>query len=147
MLRTKVQSDMVYIRQIKTLKLPFKFCTMHQMTEDITLLDSRATKNFVDETVWKELNIGQIKLGKALTVHNVDGTKNKQGKIEYYCILKIQYQSRVVRMHFFLTGLREDHFILGYPFLFIFNPDVDWRTARLKGGPVYLKTIGFKRVQ
>ena len=101
------------------------------MTEDITLLDSRATKNFVDETVWKELNIGQIKLGK----------------IKYYWILKIQYQSRVVRMHFFLTGLREDHFILGYPFLFIFNPDVDWRTARLKGGPVYLKTIGFKRVQ
>ena len=89
MLRTKVQSDTVYIRQIKTLKLPFKFHTMHQMTKDVALLDSRATKNFIDETVWKELNIGQIKLGKSLTVHNVDSTENKQGKIKYYYILKI----------------------------------------------------------
>ncbi len=128
-LRTKVQLDMVYIRQIKTLKLPFKFCTVHQTTKDITLLDSGATKNFIDKTIWKELNIGQIKLGK----------------IKYYWILKIQYQSRVMRMCFFLTRLGEDHFILGYPFLFIFNPDVDWRTIRLKGGPVHLKVIGFKR--
>jgi len=48
-------------------------------------------------------------------------------------------------MCFFLTGLGEDHFILRYPFLFVFNPDIDWRTTRLKGGPVHLKTIGFKR--
>ncbi len=80
---------MVYIRQIKTLKLPFKFCNVHQMTKDVALLDSRATKNFIDETIWKELNIGQIKLGKFLTMNNVDSTENKQGKIKYYCILKI----------------------------------------------------------
>ncbi len=46
-------------------------------------------------------------------------------------------------MRFFLTGLGNDHFILGYPFLFAFNPAVDWRAGQLTRGLVWLETIQF----
>ena len=44
-------------------------------------------------------------------------------------------------MCFYLTSLGTDRFILGYPFLFVFNLDIDWRAARLKGGAVDVETI------
>ena len=39
--------------------------------------------------------------------------------------------------------LGKDCFILGYPFLFTFNPEVDWRAAKLKGGLIMLETVRF----
>jgi hypothetical protein len=75
-LRTKRKSRIVYIRQIKTLNLPFQFHTVQQTTEDVALLDSRATKNFLDKEVWKTLKIGHFRLSQPLTVNNIDGTEN-----------------------------------------------------------------------
>ena len=80
-------------------------------------------------------------------VNNVDGTKNRQGKIKYYCWLKVLYQKKIMWMKFYLTNLGKDWFILGYPFLFAFNPDVDWRRVILKGGEVGLEAIGFQQAQ
>jgi len=56
--RTKGLSDTVYIRRLKTLNLLFQFRAVHQMTDEIALLDSRATENFIDEGEWRKLNIG-----------------------------------------------------------------------------------------
>jgi len=50
-------------------------------------------------------------------------------------------------MKFFLTNLGRDRFISGYPFLFAFNPEIDWKAAKLKGGNVRLEAIGFRRAQ
>jgi len=98
---------------------------MHQMTREVALLDSGATKNFLDEDVWRRLKIGRFKLSQLLTIHNVDRIENRKGKIKYYCWLKICHQGQMAQMCFFLTGLGNNHFILGYPFLFAFNPAVD----------------------
>jgi hypothetical protein len=46
-------------------------------------------------------------------------------------------------MKFYLTSLGGDCFILGYPFLYVFNLGVDWCVAKLHGGPVWMETIGF----
>jgi len=51
--RTKNQVDMVYIRRIKMMSIPFKFHTMRQTTNEVALLDSGVTKNFLDEEVWR----------------------------------------------------------------------------------------------
>jgi len=51
--RTKNQVDMVYIRRIKMMSIPFKFRTMRQTTNEVALLDSGVTKNFLDEEVWR----------------------------------------------------------------------------------------------
>ncbi len=50
-------------------------------------------------------------------------------------------------MKFYLTSLGDDSFILGYPFLYAFNPNVDWRRAKLHGGPIQLETIGFRKAE
>ena len=141
--RIHEEPDTVYIQRIKTMNLPFQFYTVHQVTNEKALLDSGAMENFLNEQVWKTLNIRCFKLKRPLTVHNMDGTENCQGKITHCCWLKIHYQNQTSRMHFFLTNLGKDRFILGYPFLFAFNPEVDWRAAKLKGGPVELEMIGF----
>jgi hypothetical protein len=101
----------------------------------------------LDKEVWKTLKIGCFQLSQPLTVNNIDSTENRQGKIEYYCWIKVHYQGKMMRMPFFLTNLGRDRFILGYPFLFTFNPEVDWRKAVLKGGEVHLETVGFRWAQ
>jgi hypothetical protein len=108
-----------------------KFNTVQKLTKETALLDSGAIENFLDEEVWKQLQIGRTRLPRPLTIHNVDGMENQMGKIDFYYWLKVIHQKQVARMRFYLTGLREDCFILGYPFLYFFNPDVDWRGAKL----------------
>ena len=81
----------MYIKRIKTMNIPFKFHTVQKATNKKALLDSGATENFVDKEVWSRLKIGRFRLQQPLTVHNVDGTKNCTGKIEFYCWLKVHY--------------------------------------------------------
>ena len=77
------------------MNVPFPFYTVHKTTKEHALLDSGVTENFLDESVWKELKIGCFKLLRLLTVHNVDGTENRQGKVEYCCWIKIYYQDQM----------------------------------------------------
>jgi len=82
----------VYIRRIKTMNVPFEFYTVQKTTDKLALLNSRATENFINERIWERLHIGWFKLPTPLTIHNIDGTENHKGKIEFYCWLKISHQ-------------------------------------------------------
>jgi hypothetical protein len=99
----------------------------------MALLDSGATKNFIDEVIWKKKNIRRFRLPIPLTVHNIDRTENCTGKIEFFCWLKIHHQGWMVCIRFYLTSLRGDNFIFRYPFLFAINLVVNWRRAKLLG--------------
>ena len=129
------------------MSIPFEFRTVRKTTDERALLDSGATENFLDENVWRRLQIGRIKLPCPLTVHNVDGTENRTGKIEFYCWFKIYYQNCMAHMKFYLTSLGNDDFILGYPFLYVFNPGVDWRVAKLLGGSVRFESVPFRQAE
>src|SRR5579864_9735557 len=48
-------------------------------------------------------------------------------------------------MRFYLTSLGKDRFIFGYPFLYAFNPQFDWRSGNMLGPKTQLQTIGFKQ--
>jgi hypothetical protein len=48
-------------------------------------------------------------------------------------------------MQFYLTGIGKDHFILGYPFLLTFNPQIDWQKGQIVGLETKILTIGFKQ--
>jgi hypothetical protein len=125
-LKARISNNTVYIRRLKTMNILFEFNTVQKTTNELALLDSGATENFLDKEVWRRLQIRRIRLPNVLTVHNVDGTKNRTRKIEFYCWLKIYYQRRMARMQFYHTSLGGDSFILGYPFLYIFNPAINW---------------------
>jgi hypothetical protein len=73
------------------MNIPFELNTVQKTTDEMALLDSGATENFLDESMWEQLQIERVKLPVPLMVHNVDGTENRQGKIEFYSWLKIYY--------------------------------------------------------
>jgi hypothetical protein len=79
----------MYIRKLSTLNMNVSFRTSQSKADKSALIDSGATDNFIDEETWKRLGIGKKELARPVTVHNVDGTENKQGKITHYCWLRI----------------------------------------------------------
>jgi hypothetical protein len=105
------------------------------VAEEQAFLDSGASENLIDEESWKTLGIGAFVLPKPITIYNVDGMENKQGKITKYCWLKV------------LTGIGKDCFILGYPFLLAFNPQINWQKGQILGPATKISTIGFKQAQ
>ena len=140
----KQEVDTVYIRSLlKSIRIALTFKTVSTVAKDEALLDSGVTENFLDLKAWKELRIGRFCLRKLIPVRNVDGTDNSTGSIKYYCWLKIRLGRQEERMRFFLTNLGDDRFILGYPFLYVFDPEVDWRNAQLKEGNLEIETMGF----
>ena len=58
-----------------------------------------------------------------IPIQNIDKTKNKSRDIEYFCWLLVNLGSKRAKMKFYLTSLGNDRIILGYLFLWYFNPD------------------------
>jgi hypothetical protein len=106
-LRT-VELKNVYIRRISTLYANITFKTSQLMANEKALLDSGATENFIDETTWQQLGIGCKELKRPITVTNVDGTKNRKGKITHYCWLCIQKGTCNKLQRFFIINLGQD---------------------------------------
>jgi hypothetical protein len=140
-LRTEVANEM-YIRSLKAMQISFVFKKKLAKTDEIVLLDSGASENFIDMRTWEELGIGRIKLPRPIPVRNVDGTPNKLGAIEYFCWLRVKMGQQEKEMTFYLTNIGKERFILGYPFLWMFNPRIDWRTGEIQDGEVEIGTIG-----
>ena len=137
----------MYIRTLTAMKLKFAFRTVSKMADESALVDSGASENFIDFEVWRGLRIGRFRLKRVIPVHNVDGTANKQGAIDSYCWLKVRLGGKEENMKFYLTNIGKERFILGYPFLRIFNPIINWETGRLKDGDVKLETLSFRKAQ
>jgi len=129
------------------MRITLTFKTISTVAKDEALLDSGATENFLDLKAWKELGIGWCRLKKPIPVRNVDGTSNSAGSVEYYCWLKIRLGGQEERMRFFLTNLGDDRFILGYPFLYIFDLKVSWKDGWLREGNLEIETMGFQEAQ
>jgi len=66
---------------------------------------------------------------------------NKNGEITHYCNLFIKQGQKKLRQQFYVTNIGKDDFILGYPWFWGFNPDVDWANNQLKGPQIKIETI------
>ncbi len=81
----------------------------------ISLLNSGATKNFLNLDYAKWLNLPIKCLPFPRNLFNVDGMENKAGQLQFYTDLAIQTRPTTTNMRFFLTQLGEHKAILGYP--------------------------------
>ncbi len=95
--------------------------------ETISLLNSGATKNFLnlDYAKWLKLPIKRLPFPRKL--FNVDGTENKAGQLQFYTDLAIQTGMTTSNMRFFLTQLGEHKAILGCPWFTAMQPKINWR--------------------
>ena len=114
-----------------------------QAAKETVLIDSRATENFLDKDTWQKMGIGSHETVKPITVYNVDRTENSQGKIMHYCWLRIWYEGRQKLQHFYIAALGKESIILGYSFLYAFNPTINWQQGALPGD-LHIQTPQYK---
>jgi hypothetical protein len=114
------------------------FHTARQTAYIKTLIDSGATENFISPEVITRLGIKTRSLPVPVDLKTVDGSTHKEGKITEYCWLKVTHGDKQYKDVFFVASLGKDRLILGYPFLYHFNPDIDWQKRRLGGGSPHI---------
>jgi hypothetical protein len=101
------------------------------MARKKALVDSGATENFIDWWLTKALKVQTTLLLHPQKVYNVDGTENKAGVIERHVKLCIRQGDRERVQTFFITNLGNPRIIFGYPWLYHFQPQIDWRTGTI----------------
>src|SRR6266566_8111926 len=136
--------ESMYIQRISAMNVTIAFQSLSEQAEETALLDSGATENFINEQMWKRMGIGWQSLAMLLTVYNMDGSENKQGKVTHYCWLRILLAGQAKLQMFYITALGKDGIILGYPFFYTFNPTINWQEGRIEEGNVSLHTPHYK---
>ena len=119
-------SDRMYFSIWKSMQLCLFIHLSWKRAETTALLDSGATKNFINMQYAKELRLPIKCLQRSWPVYNVDGTQNKNGDIEHYTDLEMQTGNQRVWLCFFLTDLVDQKAILGYPWFVAMQPKIDW---------------------
>ena len=105
------------------------------------LLDSGATDNFIDQRTVKRLHIPTRRLDQPRILYNVDKTENRSGRITHYVDLEITRGVQTQVQRFYIANLGTDCFILGFPWLYEFNPEIDWRQHTANGLPLHLHLL------
>ena len=59
----------------------------------------------------------------------MDGTENKRGTIKTYVNLDLEINGRKTSTDLLVTGLGKERIILGFPWLYEHNPDINWKTG------------------
>ena len=77
-------------------------------------------------------------------VFNVDGTENLQGTLKHYCLLRVKRGDQEALQKFFITSLGGDCAILGYPWLRMFTPSINWKTGSILGPKIIIETALYK---
>jgi len=111
------------------------------MAEEIALLDTRATENFINPKTVARLHLGTKKLPYKQTVYNIDGTLNHNRAITHACDLIVSKGNKKIQQRFYVANLGHDRFILGYPWFREFQPNINWANGMLRGPPIYMETL------
>jgi len=132
---------MYIFRSDNRLEVPIKLHSFKGMAEEVALIDSGATENFIDQETIKKLKLGTRKLEEPVQLRNINGTYNQSKSVKSFIDLLISHKGRKVMQRFYVTNLGLDKMILGYPWLCTFNPDIDWPNYKLIGPTIKMETL------
>jgi hypothetical protein len=124
-----------------SINVPICFESSHGTAEKKALVDSGATENFIDWRLAKALKVQTTLLPRPWKVYNVDGMENKAGVIEWHVKLRIRQGNKEKVQTFFITNLGDPRIIFGYPWLYHFQPQIDWRKGMINGPSWTLEPI------
>ena len=96
------------------------------------LLDSGATGLVMSSEFARKQGFKLKKLERLMNVRNVDGSLNKEGPIENMVEVNIYYKGHRERTKIDIIGGQKWMVILGMPWLVHHNPEIDWRTGKVK---------------
>ena len=96
------------------------------------LLDSGATGLVMSSEFTRKQGFKLKKLDRPMYVRNVNSSLNKEGPIKYTVKVNIYYQGHRERTEIDIIGGQKWTVILGMPWLAHHNPEIDWRTGKVK---------------
>ena len=128
------------VSAIKGIITHFAFLSKRGKADKRVLVDSSATENFMDHSMIRHLGIGTRKLSVPRRIFNVDGTENIAGQLTEFCTLRVRKGDQNHLQTFYVTSLGADQAILGYPWLRIFNPRINWEEGRILGPEIRIET-------
>jgi len=91
-----------------------------------------ATINFVDKVVIENNNLEMHKLTNPYCVINMDSTPNKIGQIIEYVQAYIEVGLHKMTQHLFVTNIENKKIMIGYLYLYKYNPNIDWQKNQWK---------------
>jgi hypothetical protein len=136
---------MYIFRLDNRLEIPVSLHSFKGKADEIALVDSSATENFIDTETMNHLKLGTQKLEEVVKLRNIDRSFNKAGSIMHYLDLLVTCGHKRNTECFYVTNLGTNRLILGYPWLHGFNPDIDWPNCKLLGLEVRIKTLFHRR--
>jgi len=96
------------------------------------LLDSKATRSFIDRDFICSKGINTWTLSHNIPVFNVDSSPNKAGQISKVIDILLCYKTHSERMLLAVSRLGKQSLILGYNWLKDHNPKVDWEKREVE---------------
>jgi len=96
------------------------------------LLDSGVTGLVMSSEFARKQGFKLKKLERPMNVRNVDGSLNKKGPIENMVEVNIYYKEHRARTEIDVIGGQKWTVILEMPWLARHNPEIDWRTGKVK---------------
>jgi len=66
------------------------------MAEEVALIDSGTTKNFINQETVKRLKLGSKKLSEPVQLRNIDRTYNQSGSVTHYIDLLVSQRTQKI---------------------------------------------------
>src|SRR5580692_585407 len=97
-------------------------------------------------TLLRRMKIGKRNLPKPRTIWLMLGTRNEERHITHYVDLLVRCGDKSKELRFLVTDLGEEEIVLGYPWLKVFRPKIDWKNTTLdeEMHPLVIRTTGWK---
>jgi hypothetical protein len=90
------------------------------------MLDSSVIAVFINKRFVSQHNILCHPLTRPIALHNIDGSINKAGSLTHFACLNMNIGSKYTKkLDFLITDLSPKDIILGLPWLYQINPEVD----------------------
>jgi len=96
------------------------------------LLDSGTTGLVMSSEFARKQRFKLKKIERPIYVRNVDRTMNRKRLIENTVEVNIYYQGHRERTEIDIIGEQKWNVILEMPWLACYNPEIDWRTGKVK---------------
>jgi DNA-binding transcriptional regulator YiaG len=128
------------------MKMPVLLQCTHSKAKKQVIVDSGVMSNFISSELLKRMKIGKRNLPKPRTIWLMHGTRNEERHITHYVDLLVGCGDKSKELRFLVTDLGEEEIILGYPWLKVFQPKINWKSATLdeEMHPLVISTTGWK---
>jgi hypothetical protein len=113
------------------MKVPVLVQCTHSRAKKQVIVDSGATSNFISSKLLRKMKIGKRNLPKPRTIWLMHGTRNEKRHITEYVDLLVRCGDKSKELRFLVTNLGEEEIVVGYPWLKVFRPKIDWKNTTL----------------